>query len=268
MKQKKWFFMVLISFCMTLFWGMTVFAAGWKKGAGENQNRWWYDYENGTYARDGWEWLDGNQDGVAECYYFDSEGWMAAGTITPDGYEVDENGAWIEQGRVMTKMVPVQRVSETQGSNQLIVYFSRTGTTERAAEKIRELTGADLVKLETVESYPTSYEQVLTKAQSEKAVQARPAIRTSIEHMEQYDTIYVGYPIWYGTAPMPVFTFLESYDLSGKTIVPFCTSGSSGISESIRDIRRSCLNSTVTEGRRVNDTGIISGWLSGIGVIH
>lgn len=82
---------------------MTAFAGTWQKGAAPNENRWWYDNGNGTYANNGWQWIDGNNDGVAECYYFDNAGWMLANTTTPDGYSVNENGAWVENGVVVTK---------------------------------------------------------------------------------------------------------------------------------------------------------------------
>ena len=68
--------------------------ANWNKGQGENSNRWWYGYGYGTYAKSGWFWLDGNRDGIAECYYFDDAGWLLTSTTTPDGYTVDEDGAW------------------------------------------------------------------------------------------------------------------------------------------------------------------------------
>lgn len=267
MKRGKLKFLVMLVMIMSMVFGMTAFAASWKTGAEPNQNRWWYDYEDGTYAKDGWQWLDGNQDGIAECYYFDSEGWMAADTTTPDGYQVNENGAWVENGMIMTQTVQVPENVQT-ADNQLIVYFSRTGTTERAAQKIHELTGAAMVEIEAVDAYPSSYQSTLSRAEQELDRHARPEISTVVENMEQYEVVYVGYPIWYGTAPMPVFTFLESYDLSGKTIVPFCTSGSSGVSASIQDIRESCPASTVTEGRRVNDVNGIESWLSDLGLIQ
>lgn len=278
MKRKNGMRLLLATGIMSVVMGMTAFAASWKTGAEPNQNRWWYDYEDGTYAKDGWYWLDGNQDGTAECYYFDGEGWMAADTVTPDGYQVNADGAWTENGNLVTKAAAesqndqntetTQSQQTSEAGNQLIVYFSRTGTTERAAKRIQELTGADLVKIEPEQSYPSSYDATLSRAQQEESSNARPAVTTVVSNMDQYDTIYVGYPIWYGTAPMPVFTFLESYGLSGKTIVPFCTSGSSGISTSMRDIRRSCPNSDVKEGRRVNDVSTIAGWLSGLGLIQ
>lgn len=267
MRKNRWLWMMALSVVMSLLLGMTAFAATWRTGVSPNEARWWYDNEDGTYARDGWYWLDGNRDGVAECYYFDRDGWMAAGTATPDGYEVNENGAWIQDGAVMTQAVETQTPVEPEGNgNELVVYFSRTGTTERAAQRIGELTGAAVVEIEAAQPYSGSYDATLARAERELDSNARPAVTTTIENMEQYDILYVGYPIWYGTAPMPVFTFLESYDLSGKTIVPFCTSGSSGVGPSVADIRQSCPDSTVLDGRRVNDTGSIEGWLSSLGL--
>lgn len=89
---------------------MTSFAGTWKNGAGDNQSRWWYDNEDGTYANNNWQWIDGNGDGVAECYYFDADGWMLANTTTPDGHQVNESGAWVENGVVKTNKAtqPVQ----------------------------------------------------------------------------------------------------------------------------------------------------------------
>lgn len=102
MKRTK---MLLVTGIMIMAMSNTAHAAAWKTGIAPNETRWWYDNEDGTYARNGWYWLDGNQDGVAECYYFDSEGWMAAGTTTPDGYEVNENGAWIVGGIPQTQEI-------------------------------------------------------------------------------------------------------------------------------------------------------------------
>ena len=137
--------------------------------------------------------------------------------------------------------------------------------TRRAAEEIGRLTGASLVELEAAEPYPSSYEATLSRAQRELNAGARPTLTTTIADMDQYDTIYLGYPIWYGTAPMPVFTFLESYDFSGKTLIPFCTSGSTGIGASVSDIREVCPNAEVLSGLRANDTSAIAPWLVQLG---
>ena len=136
------------------------------------------------------------------------------------------------------------------------------GKEEDTVARIQELTGADLVEIEAADSYPSSYSAALSRAERELDQNARPAVTTAIEDMAQYDVVYVGYPIWYGYAPRPVLTFLETYDWSGKTVVPFCTSGSSGISASLGEIRVSCPGAYVTEGRRVNDVDSIEAWLN------
>ncbi|WP_270815394.1 hypothetical protein [Hungatella effluvii] len=105
MRITKLFFATLsLSFLLTT----TAFAGTWKVGTEPNQNKWWYDNDNGTYADNGWQWIDGNNDGVAECYYFDSEGWLLVNTSTPDGYFVNENGAWLSGDVVETKVVTPQ----------------------------------------------------------------------------------------------------------------------------------------------------------------
>lgn len=265
MKKK---FMLLIIMVMSMIMSMSAFAGVWRTGTAPNENRWWYDNEDGTWASNGWQWIDGNGDGTAECYYFDSEGWMAADTMTPDGYQVNGDGAWIENGLVMTLAVSFP-ISSTNADNDssLIVYFSRTGTTEGAAERIRELTGADLIEIEAADPYPDSYSATLSRAEQEPDQDARPAVTTTIEDIAQYDVVYVGYPIWFGYAPRPVLTFLEAYDWSGKTVVPFCTSGGSSISASLGEIRESCAGANVMEGRRINDIGSIESWLRGTGLI-
>ncbi len=149
----------------------------------------------------------------------------------------------------------------------LVVYFSRTGTTETVAKEIQSLTGSDLVELKTVIPYPSSYSDCLAQAQEEKAKNARPEISTTISNMSEYDTVYVGYPIWCYTAPMAIFTFLESYDFTGKTIIPFCTSGSSSITASVADIRSVC-SGDVLDGFRAGGSETVEDWLTRIGQIE
>ncbi|MDD3252660.1 MAG: hypothetical protein PHV18_08880 [Lachnospiraceae bacterium] len=83
------------------------FAGTWKNGAEPNQEKWWYDNGDGTSPSNGWQWIDGNADGISESYYFDSNGWLLADTTTPDGYTVNEKGAWVQNGIVQTKTVSV-----------------------------------------------------------------------------------------------------------------------------------------------------------------
>ncbi len=262
--KRKW--LLLLTVVMSMMMSFTAFAGVWKTGVEPNQTRWWYDNEDGTYASNGWQWIGGNQDGIAECYYFDSNGWMVSDGTTPDGYQVNADGAWVSLGVVQTRPAASTGADQAADGTTLIVYFSRTGTTERAATQIRQLTGGRLLELEAANPYSGSYDATLNRAERELSDNARPAVTTVVDNMADYDTIFVGYPIWYGDAPMVIYTFLESYDLSGKTIVPFCTSGGSGIEASVRSIRSACPNANVLQGRRVNDTSAIQPWISQLGL--
>lgn len=110
-----------------------------------------------------------------------------------------------------------------QNSKTLVAYFSYSGNTREIANQIKELTGGDIFEIQTVKPYPAEYQPCTEVAKKEMEENARPAIKGKVENMERYDTIFVGCPSWWHTAPMAVLTFLESYDLSGKTVIPFCT---------------------------------------------
>ena len=153
----------------------------------------------------------------------------------------------------------------------LVVYFSQTGNTETVANFIHEAVGGDIVKLETEQTYTSDYNELLDVAQEERRNNARPALRTQINNMAEYDTIFLGYPIWWGDMPMPIYTFLDNYDLSGKTIAPFVTSGGSGLSGTPQDIQAEEPNAAVTEGLSIRDNNVgssqsaVEQWLSQIG---
>lgn len=104
-KSNRRILSVVLTTAMVLSTGITAIAGTWRTGADSNQSRWWYDNEDGSYAVNGWHWIDGNQDGIAECYYFDNNGWMYVSGETPDGYTVNENGAWVANGVVEVKSV-------------------------------------------------------------------------------------------------------------------------------------------------------------------
>lgn len=97
------------------------FAGEWRTGAGPNEGRWWYADEDGSYARNGWFWLDGNRDNIAECYYFDADGWMLSETVTPDGYTVNEAGACTENGIVETRAVQGTAQNQTEEEGMIPV---------------------------------------------------------------------------------------------------------------------------------------------------
>lgn len=155
-----------------------------------------------------------------------------------------------------------------QTSKTLVVYFSRTNTTERVAEIIRTETGADIFEIERKETYPDEYTPTTEVAKAEKEANARPELKTYLpkEVVAEYDTIFVGFPIWWGTAPMPVLSFLNFYDLDGKTIYTFCTAASSPITGSTADIRSNAKGATVVEGKRFSrgDESGIKAWLDSL----
>jgi flavodoxin len=155
-------------------------------------------------------------------------------------------------------------------SKSLVAYFSRpgnnyvggsivslpVGNTEVVARKIHELTGSDLFRIKTVRNYPEDYMETTNAAQEEKRQNARPVLTDKVSSMGSYDVVYVGYPNWWGTMPMAVFTFLESYDLSGKTIAPFCTHEGSGMGRSEQDIKTLCPKAKVLPGLAIRGGGV------------
>ncbi len=161
---------------------------------------------------------------------------------------------------------------QTEGTGKtLVVYFSHTGNTENVANFIHEAVGGDIVKLEPVNAYTDDYDTLLDVAQEEQRNDARPEIATQIDNIDEYDTIFLGYPNWWGDMPMIIYSFLDQYDLSGKTIAPFVTSGGSGLSGTPRTIQNEEPNATVTEGLSVRDSNSensqsdVNEWLSEIG---
>lgn len=147
----------------------------------------------------------------------------------------------------------------------IILYFSRkdenyvggalkwleVGNTEVAAKMIQKLTGADLFKLEPVQEYSKDYNECIAQAQEEQRRNARPELKAYPESLDGYDEIYLGYPNYWGTMPMAVFTCLEHFDFSGKRILPFCTHEGSGLGRSPEDIRRVCPGAKVEKGLAV-----------------
>ena len=121
------------------------------------------------------------------------------------------------------------------------------GNTEYMAYAIQEAVGGDLFRIETVQQYPLEHEPLVEMADEEQNGNARPELLNRVENMEQYDTIFLGYPNWWGDMPMPLYTFLEEYDLSGKTIIPFSSHGGSGFSRTESTIAQMQPNASVSE---------------------
>lgn len=125
---------------------------------------------------------------------------------------------------------------DTANQKILVAYFSFSGNTQMIANQIHENVGGDIFETKTEDAYPTDYNAVVDQAKKEKADNYRPKLATKVENMDSYDVIFLGYPNWRGTMPMAVFTFLEEYNLSGKTIIPFCThDGSAYYNETMQE---------------------------------
>ncbi|MBM6887532.1 flavodoxin [Pseudoflavonifractor phocaeensis] len=143
---------------------------------------------------------------------------------------------------------------ETAEGGVLVAYFSATGNTEGIAQHLQSILDADLYEI--VPEVPYTDEDLNYSNDSCRANQeqndpaARPAITGTLEHPENYDVVFLGYPIWWGQAPKVMYTFLESYDLGDATIVPFCTSGSSGIGGSLDDLHALAPEATWLDGQR------------------
>jgi flavodoxin len=147
----------------------------------------------------------------------------------------------------------------------LIAYFSHAGenylngamkrleigNSKVAAEMISEITGGELFFIDTKYMYPDNHMEKINIAKKELQEKRRPELAEKVSNMEEYDIVFLCYPNWWATCPMAVFTFLEEYDFTGKTIAPLCTHEGSGLSNSVKDIAKTCPNSMVTKGLAV-----------------
>jgi len=177
----------------------------------------------------------------------------------------------------------------------LIVYFSREGNTSTEstnlnvdavtnaslpigntriiADQIHETIGGDIFEIQTVKPYPGDYDKVVDQAKKEQDSDYKPDLKTKVENIGSYDVIFIGYPNWWVTLPMPVEKFLTQCDLSGKAIIPFCTHEGSRFGRSIDDIKKLCPNSTIADGFEVMDKDAknakddVSKWLENLGML-
>ncbi len=156
--------------------------------------------------------------------------------------------------------------------NILIAYFSWGGNTQGVAEEIQSQTGADLFEITMLNPYSDDYNTVLDEAQRDQNEQARPELASHVENMEQYDTIILGYPNWWASIPMPVASFLEEYDFSGKTILPFCSHGGGRFGQSLTAISKLVPDAAMGEALSIHYSGgssmpdDVSEWLSTNGI--
>lgn len=155
----------------------------------------------------------------------------------------------------------------------LVAYFSATGTTARVAQKVADAAGADLFEIKPVQAY-TSADLNWNNNSSRSSVEmgdesARPEVASPVDDMASYDVVYIGFPIWWYEEPRIIDTFLEAYDFAGKTIVPFATSGGSGLGKTPQRMQRLAKGAHVLGGRRFAasaSAGEIASWIGGLGL--
>ena len=166
--------------------------------------------------------------------------------------------------------------------SNLVIYFSRSGenyfggelkniekgNTEVIAEYIREFDGADLFKVEPAVDYPEDYMKCIDVAKKEQQQDVRPELKQSLEDISSYDTIYIGFPNWWGTLPMPMFTQLEQLDFEGKTVKPFVTHEGSGFGSSQKDLSKLCKGADIKKGLSIpganvgSSKDIVNAWIN------
>jgi flavodoxin len=173
------------------------------------------------------------------------------------------------------------------GNSILVAFFSRSGNnyvngriinlsvgnTEIAAKKIQELTGGDLFKINQAHPYANDYNTCTDEAKLELRTNARPDLTDNLDSINGFETIILGYPNWWGTMPMPVWTFLESHNFGGKTILPICTHEGSGMGNSERDIKKLCPEAKIKKGLAIHGGSVknadkdIEAWLKTNGLL-
>lgn len=159
---------------------------------------------------------------------------------------------------------PETMETDADGGNVLIAYFSHTGNTEEAAQVIAEYTGGTLAEIQRAEEYGNLQEE----AEVEILDGVHPEITVSVDSIEEYDTIFVGFPIWWDEAPAMIATFLAENDFSGKMIIPFCTSSSDDIGNSIHIFSELCPDAEIAEGLTANDLNDIEPWIQRLGIME
>lgn len=210
----------------------------------------------------------------------------ACGCTDNDTTNVDVNSTQTETKNNSPNVTAPEKTSspntETESENDtqmdsvpkkiLVAYFSHSGNTRVTANQIHENVGGDIFEIVTVDPYPTEYNAVVDQAKQEQEDNYRPELATEVENMSSYDVVFIGYPNWWGTMPMPVFSFLEEYNFSGKTIIPFCTHEGSGLGRSVEDITKICPQSTIQKGLAIRGSSVetaqddVSEWLHEIGM--
>lgn len=156
----------------------------------------------------------------------------------------------------------------------LVVYFSQTGHTENVAKEIHRLVGGDIIRIEAVKPYPDNYQKLTDLAKEEKKQMARPELKNEIPKLDEYGVIFLGYPNWWSSMPMPVFAFIEKSGMDGKTVAPFATHGGGGLGDSMADLKKEIPHAKILKPLSIRSSDSAKGdkveaeikkWLEGLG---
>ena len=207
---------------------------------------------------------------------------IGCGNMSTDGDDLDH-----ADSAVLDLTRPIHPPANFSGKRVLVAFFSRAGenfevgvidkgNTHIIAEQIAEITHADKIfEIQTITPYPVNYQEMTKVAKEEQASSARPPLAARMEDMDSYDIVYLGYPIWYQDLPMPVYTFLESYDFTGKTIIPFCTGSGNAMSGMEEEIPHFAKGAQMQKGFGIQGKFVhnnpdqakleVANWLSSLG---
>lgn len=185
-----------------------------------------------------------------------------SGEAASDGNEEQKTESGQEEKATNTEERS-ESTEQTESGKVLIAYYSNTGTTEAVAEQIASLTGGILSKIERTEEYG----DLEAEAEVEILEGEQPEISVDIENIEEYETIFVGYPIWWDEAPAMISTFLANNDFDGKTIIPFCTSASDDIGNSLHIFEELCPGAVIADGFTANNEADIEPWLQKLNML-
>lgn len=171
---------------------------------------------------------------------------------------------------VTKSVTPETAMTTKNGKKILIAYFSWSGNTRKLAQEIQKKTGGNLVEIETVQTYPKDYNDTVEQGKKELQEKVRPTLKTKIENFKDYDVIFLGSPDWWGNPPMAILTFVDSYDFTGKTVVPFFTHGGGGLQSCLSTLQNELPKAKITKplvvrgGSVDSSNGEIDTWLKSL----
>lgn len=183
--------------------------------------------------------------------------------------------ALAQDGKVLVVYFSVPEtdgVDASSGASRVIADGKLQGNTQYVASVIQQLTGGELFEIKTVHTYPGLHKELIDAAKKENEDNARPKLATHITDLNDYDVVFIGFPNWWYDMPMPLYTFFDEYDFSGKTIVPFCTHGGSRFSQAVQTIRKLEKEATVLDGYAISRDRVgeskpnVLNWLKRIGM--